>query len=1643
MDQGGPSFLCRADDFGADQETRDPHEPQWSTWSEWAPCSRTCDGGATYQTRRCMDMVRGCGIHERSIRYQICNMQPCPEMVDFRLQQCQNYNSIPYQGKLYNWVPLTDKSTPACSLSCRAVNTSLIVQHAARVHDGTRCKPGSLDMCIDGICQPVGCDLQLNSDSKVDACGVCGGDGSTCLDSTSDDLVIGYRWEFGHRLSPCTASCDGGQQEVEIICRDAVTGLEVSDQNLCDESSRPQPKFVQCHTDPCPPKWIVGSWESCSVTCGGGVKERRVYCQQGHNNSRVDDVICSALIGHKARTHEPCNTHDCPNWFQGPWSQCSTRCGDDGVQTRVVVCRDARGHVTNACRLQDQPPTSRSCPSQPPCPSTEPPPTTVTAPNRPPREKVTPFNLFDDDEIEEEEEEEEKQLKGVLVQQPSGSVSSSSGSAPSALLSEKLQVGEISLVPTDPTLALYYACGWFYKSFIAGEWSPCSVTCGDGTREREVNCKIFLEFSKTIAKLPDKECPGLKPAEVEPCFMRPCSLSNKYEPWIDQFSDQSNYKLMLGTRKPVEDLRAATKMELTSGSSSSSSSGSSSSGGGPVTVTKPSYAVPPSSVTAPLLAHSWKSSGFSQCSASCLGGVQESIIECIREQDGQRVGPHLCPMERRPDAITRTCNDVPCPPRWNTSDFSSCSRTCGGGVQTRDVHCIHEVARGGGNTLPVGADLCPQPPPRAQQYCNMIDCPVEWKTGEWSQCSSTCDGGFKVRKVSCQQILALGQVLTKTANHCNPTSRPAESKPCNTGKTCSSSGSKAEGKEADDLGGQEEEEQVGGVTTTAGSVPERPPPSGPAPSPAAASDLPKIQSTNQNFVQQGQSKKKVTLKIGGKATVFKGTQIKIRCPVKHFDKSKISWMKDHILLVKNPKHELNKKGMLRIRDATFSDSGVYSCIAGRSVANITVTVRPAPTTPNNPDSDWESPSSPVAGGNRSKVDGHVKQQQRVQQTLTDELSQRPGSSSGGGGGGSSWAAGSSNPAAGGWEDEEEEEEEDDVIKEMKGNSLANGHAGQIKNNFDHRFKSAGRPDQTFVSGSTGPHFSDQDQDWHRQTPHFTYVTRARTTQPPSPPPTTTPTTTTTTPTTTTTEVPAATTSASVDVDDVDEEEEEEDDDRDDYYRPSRPESGTVASSNWPDRIDPIPTFWPTQNWWGTIDPMRQDPGGSGRGGGGGQSRQSNRIPTYAPAPATPAKAAGNNNNNGSNKSRNRAAGDGAARSGSSGRPSPSPPYFQLLLAGLVQQQPEQSPSSSKKNSKPSGSSSSSSGRHNSQRSKLRNASPGHHQQKMGGAKKSVSDPATSSSSVISAKEKGKADSLKFEWLLTPWSKCSQTCGGSGFQVRAVQCIVRHNNVTKSVEASLCEDAGLANPDTADATKPSTLASSSNNNRQPATVQKCGLDTCPHWVAGSWTPCHQSRCFTWNTALQKRQLDCVMDNGTLLDAILCSDRDRPSQKRECFNENCRGAWKVSDWSHCSATCDSVGHQSRLLRCVWYGTESPAGMACAELPRLPVTRPCRGPPCPQRGQCRDQSSYCGLVQTLELCYIPRYRQHCCQTCQNAQPPIPTKPADKKETDHLSRTLANDKNKKSNNNNNKKKKNHHHKKVPTDKKQPPPPPTTSHLS
>lgn len=85
----------------------------------------------------------------------------------------------------------------------------------------------------------------------------------------------------------------------------------------------------------------------------------------------------------------------------------------------------------------------------------------------------------------------------------------------------------------DVCIFFIHICLFLYLSyrFIQDhDWSSCSATCGEGIRRRPYRCKIFLEFSKTVATLNDSLCHGIKPPdEVERCFMEPCSMSNTYE----------------------------------------------------------------------------------------------------------------------------------------------------------------------------------------------------------------------------------------------------------------------------------------------------------------------------------------------------------------------------------------------------------------------------------------------------------------------------------------------------------------------------------------------------------------------------------------------------------------------------------------------------------------------------------------------------------------------------------------------------------------------------------------------------------------------------------------------------------------------------------------------------------------------------------------------------------------------------------------------------------------------------------------------------------------------------------------------------------------------------------------------------------
>lgn len=159
------------------------------------------------------------------------------------------------------------------------------------------------------------------------------------------------------------------------------------------------------------------------------------------------------------------------------------------------------------------------------------------------------------------------------------------------------------------------------------EWGPCSVSCGEGVRHREVHCKILLEFSHTIVRLNDEKCSGPKPPTTERCF-QPCDSDIKDDPFR---------------------LESAIKVGSTSKGTT----------------------------------YSWKTQGYTHCSATCLGGVQELIVHCVRDDTQKVIAPFLCANEQKPEVLIRTCNDHPCPPRWNYTKFSPCSQSCGIGIQTR------------------------------------------------------------------------------------------------------------------------------------------------------------------------------------------------------------------------------------------------------------------------------------------------------------------------------------------------------------------------------------------------------------------------------------------------------------------------------------------------------------------------------------------------------------------------------------------------------------------------------------------------------------------------------------------------------------------------------------------------------------------------------------------------------------------------------------------------------------------------------------------------------------------------------------------------------------------------------------------------
>uniref|UniRef100_A0A3B3U9Z7 PLAC domain-containing protein n=1 Tax=Poecilia latipinna TaxID=48699 RepID=A0A3B3U9Z7_9TELE len=105
-----------------------------------------------------------------------------------------------------------------------------------------------------------------------------------------------------------------------------------------------------------------------------------------------------------------------------------------------------------------------------------------------------------------------------------------------------------------------------------------------------------------------------------------------------------------------------------------------------------------------------------------------------------------------------------------------CSQTCGGGVQKRQVFCKQRLADG--SILELPDTFCPSRAPDNQRPCGRQDCPPQWVTADWSQCSVTCGNGIQTLQAVCRKQGENGQYSIVNSINCSMIARPIRIRSC-------------------------------------------------------------------------------------------------------------------------------------------------------------------------------------------------------------------------------------------------------------------------------------------------------------------------------------------------------------------------------------------------------------------------------------------------------------------------------------------------------------------------------------------------------------------------------------------------------------------------------------------------------------------------------------------------------------------------------------------------------------------------------------------------------------------------------------------------------------------------------------------------
>nr|XP_028563923.1 A disintegrin and metalloproteinase with thrombospondin motifs 8 [Podarcis muralis] len=361
----------------------------WGPWSPWRPCSRTCGGGVHFSERGCDNPTPKNGgkyCEGQRVKYESCHTEECPPNgKSFREQQCEKYDTYNYtntNGNLLEWVPMYTGVSPRdrCKLFCRAKGgTRQFKVFESKVADGTLCAPDTLSVCVSGQCIKAGCDHIIGSPKKLDKCGICGGNGSTCkkISGSLNKSKFGYNdivtipagatnidikqhgrrgvWPDQNYLALKTL--DGkyllngnlaiSAMEEDIFIKGTVlrySGSLTTLERIQSFQKLPEPLTVQVLT-------ISAELFPPRVRYTFFIPKDVHFSKQKSKEKNLANVIKPMLTS---------------QWVLGDWSECSKSCGS-GWQRRAVECLDVEGQASSACNKSLKPEDIKPC-SDFPCP---------------------------------------------------------------------------------------------------------------------------------------------------------------------------------------------------------------------------------------------------------------------------------------------------------------------------------------------------------------------------------------------------------------------------------------------------------------------------------------------------------------------------------------------------------------------------------------------------------------------------------------------------------------------------------------------------------------------------------------------------------------------------------------------------------------------------------------------------------------------------------------------------------------------------------------------------------------------------------------------------------------------------------------------------------------------------------------------------------------------------------------------------------------------------------------------------------------------------------------------------------------------------------------------------------------------------